>query len=81
MADKKPTFEQMLKKLEGITARLEAGELSLEKSLDAFEEGMKLARELDQTLSQAEAKVELLLKKENGQVQAEPWTEADEEDV
>ena len=69
MADKKPTFEQMLKKLEGITARLESGELPLEKSLDAFEEGMKLARELDKPLSQAEAKVELLLKKENGQVQ------------
>jgi exodeoxyribonuclease VII small subunit len=81
MADKKPTFEQMLKKLEGITARLEAGELSLEKSLDAFEEGMKLARELEKNLSQAEAKVELLLKTESGQVRAEPWTEADEEDV
>jgi exodeoxyribonuclease VII small subunit len=81
MADKKPTFEQMLKKLEGITARLESGELPLEKSLEAFEEGMKLARDLDKTLSQAEAKVELLLKKENGQVRAEPWTETGEDET
>lgn len=75
MADKKPTFEQMLKKLEGIVSKLESGDLSLDKSLAAFEEGMALVKDLDQTLSQAEAKVELLFKDPGGQVKPGPWPE------
>ncbi len=75
MADKKPTFEQMLKKLEGIVAKLESGDLSLDKSLAAFEEGMALVKDLDQTLTQAEAKVELLFKDREGQIKPGPWPE------
>lgn len=55
---KAENFEQSLKSLEEIVQKLEAGELSLEESLKAFEEGVKLARQCQMTLSDAELKVE-----------------------
>jgi len=51
-------FEQSLRSLEDIVQRLEAGELSLEDSLKAFEHGVKLARQCQKTLNEAELKVE-----------------------
>lgn len=79
MAQKKQSFEQSLKKLEGIVQRLESGDLSLEKSLAAFEEGIKLAKELDEALSEAEAKVSMLLEKAGGEMEEKPWPEAEGE--
>ncbi|WP_367605992.1 exodeoxyribonuclease VII small subunit [Legionella sp. W05-934-2] len=55
---KAENFEQSLRSLEEIVQKLEAGELSLEDSLKAFEEGVKLARQCQKTLSEAELKVE-----------------------
>ena len=55
---KAENFEHSLKSLEDIVQRLEAGELSLEDSLKAFEEGVKLARQCQTTLTKAELKVE-----------------------
>lgn len=75
MAEPKPyPFEKSLKKLEQLVERMEDGELSLEDSLKTFEEGIKLTRECQQALSQAEQKVKLLME-ENGEI-----TEADFED-
>jgi len=51
-----------LKRLEEIVQRLEAGELSLNESLKLFEEGIELSRLCTKKLSQAEAKVEKLIK-------------------
>ena len=48
------TFEERLKALDGIVARMEAGEMTLQESLAAYEEGMKLTRALNEELSQAE---------------------------
>jgi len=66
MAEKKQTFESSLKELERIVRRLEEGELPLEDSLKLFEDGVKLSRECQERLNQAERRIEILLKDENG---------------
>jgi len=66
MADKKQTFETSLKELEKIVRRLEEGDLQLEDSLKLFEDGVKLSRECQERLNQAERRIEVLLKDENG---------------
>jgi exodeoxyribonuclease VII small subunit len=63
---KKQTFESSLHELEKIVRGLEEGDLSLEKSLELFEEGVKLSRECQERLNQAERRIEVLLKDENG---------------
>ncbi len=62
----KRTFENALTKLEQITEELEDGDLSLEKSLKKFDEGIGLVEYCNSTLSEAKAKVELLLDKKGG---------------
>ncbi len=52
------TFEQTLARLNDLAARLEAGELALEESLKAYEEGMKLAKHAEAQLEAAEVRVE-----------------------
>lgn len=59
-------FEQSLAELQTLVERLESGELSLEDSLGAFEQGVKLTRDCQQALTQAEQKVQLLLN-QNGE--------------
>lgn len=54
-------FEDALDELEQIVKKLEAGELSLEDSLGAFEKGVELAKLCHERLDEAEKKVELLL--------------------
>ena len=66
MAEKKQTFEISLKELERIVGRLEDGDLSLEDSLKLFEDGVKLSRECQERLNQAERRIEILLKDEAG---------------
>jgi exodeoxyribonuclease VII small subunit len=62
-------FEKKLNRLEEIVEKMETGELSLEDSLKLFEEGVKLSRECNVQLSEAEQKVKLLLGvDESGQV-------------
>jgi exodeoxyribonuclease VII small subunit len=65
-------FEECLERLEKIVQELEKGDVSLEKSLTLFEEGMQLSASCRKELEQAEGKVEILLKK-NGKLQAEPF--------
>ena len=60
---KKKTFEDALEKLEQITKQLEEGDLSLEESLQHFDEGVKLAEFCTSKLNDAQKKVEILLKK------------------
>lgn len=66
-AKKSYPFEQSLEKLEQLVERMEAGDLTLEDSLKTFEEGIRLTRECQQALKNAEQKVRLLIE-ENGQV-------------
>jgi exodeoxyribonuclease VII small subunit len=71
MAKKK--FEEALQELETIVQRLEDGNLSLDESLALFEEGIKLSRLCSQRLDEAEKKVEILLKNENGSLSRQPF--------
>lgn len=59
---KKIDFEASLSQLEELVDQMEEGELTLEESLKAFEAGMKLTRECQQALQDAEQKVEVLMK-------------------
>jgi exodeoxyribonuclease VII small subunit len=54
-------FEESLTNLENLVEAMEAGDLSLEEALKAFEQGIKLTRECQQALEQAEQKVQVLL--------------------
>jgi len=54
-------FEVALEQLEKLVASMEDGELSLEDSLEAFEKGIKLTRECQTALKNAEQKVQVLL--------------------
>ena len=59
-------FEASLKKLESIVAKLENNDINLENSVQSFEEGIKLVKECQKQLSDAELKVKKLL--ENGSI-------------
>ena len=69
----KKSFEQALTELEKTVESLEQGDLSLDDSLKQFEQGVKLARFLREELNQAEKKIEILLKKQEGEIQAEDF--------
>jgi exodeoxyribonuclease VII small subunit len=66
--DPAPKFEDALKELEELVARLEKGELSLEDSLRLYERGIGLARHCHAKLEEAEGKIELLMKDARGEV-------------
>ena len=67
MSNSKPkTFESSLEELERIVRELEQGELTLEKSLELFERGVKLSRECQERLSQAERRIEMLTRDNQG---------------
>jgi len=68
----KKTFEEALARLEEITHELEEGDLSLDKSLKKFDEGIKLAEFCSTQLEEAKAKVEILLEK-NGKLETAPF--------
>jgi exodeoxyribonuclease VII small subunit len=67
MSTAKPkSFETSLEELERIVRELEQGELPLEKSLELFEQGVKLSRECQDRLNQAERKIEVLMRDNQG---------------
>jgi exodeoxyribonuclease VII small subunit len=68
-------FETSLKRLEEVVKKLEGGELSLEDSLKAFEEGVKHAGFCANKLDEAEKRVELLLKQKDGSFIREEFKE------
>jgi len=70
----KKTFESALTRLETITNDLEAGELSLEKSLKKFDEGIALVEFCTQKLDEAKNRVDLVLHKD-GQLTVTPFDE------
>lgn len=74
---KAPDLESSLTELEALVARMESGELTLEESLQAFEQGIKLTRECQQRLTQAEQQVQALIE-QNGQPVLTNFDAADE---
>jgi exodeoxyribonuclease VII small subunit len=74
---KKIDFESALKRLEEIVKSLETGDLPLDKSLELFEEGVKLSRFCHARLDEADRKVEILVKKDDGRMEAVPFETED----
>lgn len=70
---KKQTFEQAMTRLEEIVRLLEKGDAALEESMALFEEGAKLAAQLNTQLDKAEQKVSLMTQDETGTVTEEPF--------
>jgi exodeoxyribonuclease VII small subunit len=62
-------LEKSLEELEALVSRMESGDLPLEQALKEFERGVKLTRQCQSALQEAEQKVEILLRKTE---QAEP---------
>ena len=81
MADSKDNlrdFEKSLQHLEKIVSQMESGELGLEESLAQFEKGIGLAKKCQDTLANAELRVEQLIEK-NGLQQTVPFEDLDED--
>jgi len=70
--DEKLSFEQALARLEQVVRELETGDLSLDKALALFQEGVMLSRLCSGQLDQAEARIEKLLE-QNGEAAAVPF--------
>ena len=70
-AKQEHNFEDKLQLLEGIVSQLEDGELGLDNSLQAFEQGVKLLQDCQKILTEAEQKVQLLTEQ-----QGSPHTES-----
>ena len=71
-------FENALARLEEIVEELEKGEMDIEKSLKIFEEGIKMARFCSKKLDEAEKKIELLTRDEDGKPQTRPLALSEE---
>ena len=68
-----PTFEETLARLEAIVLKLESGDLALEAALQAFEEGVRLARICNVRLEDAERRVHLLTRTPDGREDEVPF--------
>ena len=73
------SFESSLDELEQIVRQLEAGDLPLDRALELFEQGVKLSRECQKRLDEAERRVEILLRGNDGVYKPAPFEEAEEE--
>ena len=70
---KKKNFEEAFSSLEDIVKKMESGELSLDESLDAFEEAIKLVKFCNSELERAEQKVRILTDGADGVITDEPF--------
>lgn len=72
-----PAFEDSLGQLEALVKQLEQGELPLEDALKAFERGVTLTRQCQQSLRAAEQRVEQVLAGPDGSLQTQPFSGAE----
>lgn len=73
--DGKRTFEEALARLEEIAQAMESGGLGLEKMVEAYEEGQTLVKECSSKLNEVEKRIELLVKRADGEDGVEPFGE------
>ena len=79
-AEETPGFDVLLERLKGVVDKLEAGELSLEESLAAYEQGVALSRLGHELLDTAEKRVELLTRDSAGKQTTVPLDADDDEE-
>lgn len=77
-APRKGEFEKSLARLEEVVKRLESTDLPLDEAMKLFEEGVKLSRDCQKQLEEAEGRVEILLKKADGKIVATPFEPEEE---
>ena len=75
---KTPNFEKSLGELENLVEALESGGLTLEESLKAFEKGVRISRDCQEALNEAEQKVNLLTANSDGEPEASDFNDADQ---
>ena len=73
-------FEKAIQRLEKIVDDLEKGEMDIDKSLEIFEEGIKMSRVCSKKLNEAEAKIEKLTKDQKGELVTELFQVEEEND-
>jgi exodeoxyribonuclease VII small subunit len=66
ISEEPKSFEASLEALEQIVHQLESGDMPLEKSLELFEDGIRLSRQCQDRLNQAERRIEVLLRDNQG---------------
>ena len=66
MAKAEANFEELITKLEDITNKLESDKLSLDESVKLFEDGMKISKKCNEKLEDAEKRITILLKSDDG---------------
>ena len=64
------SFEEQMEKLKKIVSELEKGDLNLDDSVAKFEEGIKISKECNKTLQEAEKKITMLIN-EDGEIKEE----------
>ena len=62
MAKSENDFEELMQKLEDITGKLETDKLSLDESVKLFEEGLKISKECNEKLEDAEKRITMLIR-------------------
>lgn len=73
MNNKGINFEESMKNLEKIVTELESGNLNLEESIKKFEEGMRLSKECNEYLQQAEKRITILTENEEGKLEEKDY--------
>lgn len=77
-AAESPSFERMMERLEELVSQLEQGNLSLEDSIRAFEEGIRLVKKCTAVLGEAEKRIQRLTQEGAGALETEPMEEGEE---
>lgn len=73
-------FESALEKLEKIVEEMESGDLPLDEILKKYEEGSNLVRYCARKLTEAEKRIEILMKNKEGELEARPFEEEHEDE-
>lgn len=68
-----PSFEESLTKLEAVVAKLEGGELTLEQSVELYEQGMQLSELCKAELDRAEGRVQMLMRGKGGRLEPQDF--------
>lgn len=74
----KKGFEDSLEELEDIVRQLERGELSLDESIEVFQKGIILSKDLSKLLDEMERKVTILIEDEKGVIKEENFIKTGE---
>jgi exodeoxyribonuclease VII small subunit len=72
-------FEELIEELEEITTQLENDKLTLDDSVKLFEKGMKISKDCNEKLENAEKRITILLNTEDGEIKEENFIPNDGE--